>query len=109
MSGELTKDLEELKRDMIKFRDHLGETVNHVGSYSHDMMVEKRKRLQESMKAFGGMASEKAEHAKSVAKEQAGKSVEYSRQTITHRPLTSVATSFAVGMLAALFMHKGKK
>lgn len=109
MSEELTKDLEELKKDMIKFRDHLGETINHVGSYSQEMMQEKRKRLQDSMRAFGGMASEKAEHVKGMAKEQAGKSVEYSRQTITHRPLTSVATSFAVGMLAALFMHKGKK
>lgn len=109
MTDELQKDLEELKKDMSQFRDHMGQTLNDVGSYSRERVVETREKLNKSMKAFQGSASQKIDHANEAVHEQFEKTITSSRKCIAHNPIVAVAASFGAGILAAILMRKSHK
>ena len=109
MSEDLQRDLEALKKDLLKFRDHMNDTLKDAGTYSHDRVLETRDRLQKAAKEFQGAAFKKIEYANDAVQEQVNKSVETSRESIARKPLTAVMISFGTGILASLLMRKKQK
>lgn len=106
MATRLEKDVETLKKDIERFREHLGGTVSSAGDLSHDKVLETKERLKAAIAGFEGMAAEKAERANEVIHDQGERALHASREMVTQRPFTTVAVSFAAGLLAAFLLDK---
>ncbi len=108
MNKDLEKDIERLKKDMAKFRDSLSTTIEDVGGYSRDKVHETRKNLRVAMEGFGGMANKRYHQTKDIVHDKGEKLVTVSRDVVQKKPFTTVAVSFATGLVAALLMRKSK-
>lgn len=109
MSKELQKDIELLKNDLNKFREDLGSVFSEVGNLSQEKVHETRKNLRQAMDAFEGRAAEKIGQANEALHAQGERAIRASRETISSRPLTTVAISFGAGILTALLMERSRK
>ncbi len=106
MTTKLEKDVETLKKDIEKFRAHLGGTMADAGSLSHDKVLEMKERLQAAVEGFEGMAVKQAAHANEVIHDQGERAIRASRDTVVRRPFTAVAVSFAAGLLTAFLLER---
>lgn len=109
MDKQLQKDVEDLKKDINKFREDLSGTLSDAGSLSQEKIMETKERLKNATAAFEGVATEKLGKAKDVVQEKGEHAVEASREMITNRPLTTVLVSFAAGLLTAFILEKSRK
>ena len=108
MSTEFQKDVEQLKKDLAKFRDDLGTRMSEIGNYSHDKVLQTRNNLKESINAFEGYAYNKMKEANEYAHEKGERMVEGSREMVQQKPLMSLAISFGAGIIAAMLLKRGK-
>ncbi len=109
MTTQLEKDVESLKKDIERFRSDLGSTLSDVGSLSHDKVLETKDRLKSAVEGFEGMAAKKIERANEAIHDGGEQAIQAFREGVVHRPFTSVAISFAAGLMAALLLERRKE
>lgn len=108
MATKLEKDVESLKKDIEKFRSHLGDALSDVGHLSQDKLVETKDRLRIAMEGFEGKTLERMERANDVIHDQGERAIEASRKMVVSRPITTVAISFAAGLMTAFLLERHK-
>lgn len=108
MATKLEKDVESLKKDLEKFRAHLGDTLSDVGNLSQDKLVETKDRLKAAMEGFEGKALRRMEQANDVLHDRGERAIEASREMVVSRPITTVAISFAAGLMTAFLLERHK-
>ncbi len=106
MTTKLERDIESLKKDIDKFRSHLGGTLSDAGSLSHDKVLETKDRLKAAMAGFEGKAAEKIGHANEVMHDQGERAIHASREVVASKPLTTVMVSFAAGLMTAFLLDR---
>lgn len=109
MATKLERDVESLKKDIEKFRTHLGSTLSDVGNLSHDKVIETKDRLKTAVEGFEGRALRQIGHANEVVHDRGGQAIEASREVVSHHPLTTVAVSFAAGLMTALLLERHRE
>lgn len=108
MATKLERDVESLKKDIEKFRTHLSSTLSDVGSLSHDKVLETKDRVKTAMEGFEGRAIKEMGHANEVIHDRGERAIQASREAIVSRPITTVAISFAAGLMTALLLERHK-
>lgn len=106
MATRLEKDVETLKKDLEHFREHLGSALSDAGSLSHDKVLETKDRLKAAMAGFEGRAMKEIGQANEMLHDQGERALRASREMVVHRPFTTVAVSFAAGLLTAFLLDK---
>lgn len=106
MTTKIEKDVEALRKDLERFRDHLGNTLSDAGTLSHDKVLETKDRLRAAVAGFEGTAMREIGHANEVIHDQGERALHASREMVVHRPFTTVAVSFAAGLLTAFLLDK---
>ena len=108
MATKLEKDVEALKKDIEKFRAHLGDTLSDVGNLSQEKVMETKERLRDAVDGFEGAARQRLGQANNAIHDRSERALEASREVVVSRPMTTVAISFAAGLLTAFLLERGK-
>lgn len=108
MTTKLEKDVESLRKDIEKFRTHLSSTLSDVGDLSHDKVLETKDRLKSAVEGFEGRAMRQIGHANEVFHDRGERAIQASREMVVSRPITTVAISFAAGLMTALLLDRHK-
>jgi ElaB/YqjD/DUF883 family membrane-anchored ribosome-binding protein len=106
MTTKLEKDVEILKKDIDKFRTHLGGVLSDVGHSSHDKVLETRDRLKAAVESFEGRAVNELGRANEAIHAQSEKAINASREVVISRPITTVFVSFAAGLMTAFLLDR---
>jgi len=106
MGTDYEQDVETLKKDIENLKAHLSDMLSGVGSLSHERVLEARERLKSAMEGFEGMTLNQIRHANEVIHEQSERALQASRHAVARRPITSMAVSFAAGVMAAFLLER---
>lgn len=106
MSTRIEKDVDALKKDIERFRAHLGSTLSDAGTLSHDKVLQTKERLKAAMQGFEGTAVKEIGHANEVIHDQGERALRASREMVVRRPFTTVVVSFAAGLVTAFLLDK---
>ncbi len=109
MATKLERDMASLKKDIEKFRTHLSSTLSDVGNLSHDKVLETKDRLKTAMEGFEGQALRQIGEANELIHDRGERAIQASREAVIHRPLTTVAVSFAAGLMTALLLERHRE
>ena len=93
----LMKDRENLRADVERLRNDLGETLGSIGSFSKEKIMDTRHRLRSAFEDMEGRAKGRFRQTSRIVKERGRAVVEKGRKVIDSRPLTAITVAFASG------------
>lgn len=96
---DISREVEALKKDVKSLQEDLSEMINAASSYSKEKLAESRERLRVAIGDISGQVRERAAQTCDAVRQCSSEAVDRSRQTIEHRPITSVLIAFVAGTL----------
>jgi len=106
MATKLERDIEILKSDIGKFRDHLGTMMSNMGSMSQEKLSETRDRMKSAMNNFGSAAHNRMSQINESVCSRCGSAVRASREAAARKPFTTMVISFSAGAIAAALIGR---
>ncbi|MBN1362170.1 MAG: hypothetical protein JW993_16360 [Sedimentisphaerales bacterium] len=82
--------MEAPKRDIERFRAHLGDTLSDASNLSHDKVQESKEQLRAAMEGFEGMARRQIGPVNEAIHDQGECAPHASREMVVRRPITTV-------------------
>jgi ElaB/YqjD/DUF883 family membrane-anchored ribosome-binding protein len=104
----LAKDRENLRVDVEKLRNDLGEVLGSIGSYSKETIMDTRHRLRSAFEDMEGRAKSRFKDTTKKVKEGGRRVMEKGRKVIDSRPLTAITVAFASGAAMGHLCKKRK-
>jgi len=103
-SEEMTSaDIENLKADIQKLRDDLGDMLGSIGSYSKERLADTRDKLMAAVEDLEGKAYDRLHGTARTVRDRGHRAVDASRGAVEQKPLTYVVTAFIAGAILASF------
>jgi ElaB/YqjD/DUF883 family membrane-anchored ribosome-binding protein len=104
--GNTNVGVETLRDDMQRLTDDFREVIYSAGERGKETITEGGKRLGSALKTLGESAKNGVDNAYEQVSHQGKEAVEISRRKIALRPITSVLTALAAGLVVGLLIKR---